>query len=180
MIEPSPEVMERAARVELVLLDVDGVLSDGRLYMDASGGEMKAFHARDGMGIRLGQRGGLLFGIVSGRKSKVVRDRAEELYITEVHERVADKGAKLDEILARVGVEPYQVCFVGDDLVDLPPMRRVGLAVAPADAAPEVRELAHHVTSRAGGHGCVRETIDLLLRARNKWDAVTSRFFRDE
>ena len=119
MIEPSPEVMERAARIELVLLDVDGVLSDGRLYMDASGGEMKAFHARDGMGIRLGQRGGLLFGIVSGRKSKVVRDRAEELYITEVHERVADKGAKLDEILARVGVEPSRVCFVGDDLVEV-------------------------------------------------------------
>ncbi len=180
MIEPSPEVMERAARVELVLLDVDGVLSDGRLYMDASGGEMKAFHARDGMGIRLGQRGGLLFGIVSGRQSKIVRDRAEELYITEVHERVADKGAKLDEILGRVGVDASRVCFVGDDLVDLPPMRRVGLAVAPADAAPEVRELAHHVTSRPGGHGCVRETIDLLLRARNKWDTVTSRFFRDE
>jgi len=178
--EPSPEVQERAARIEWVVLDVDGVLTDGRLYMDGEGGEMKAFHSRDGLGIRLGQRGGLHFGIISGRESKIVRDRAEELYITEVHERVLDKAAKLDEMMRRVGTDAARVCFVGDDLVDLPAMRRAGLSVAPSDAAPEVRGAAHYVTSLGGGAGCVRETIDLLLRARGKWNAVTERFFRGD
>lgn len=178
MPEASSEVRQRAARIQMVLLDVDGVLTDGRLYMDASGNEIKAFHARDGLGIRLGQRGGLLFGIISGRESSIVKDRAEELYINEVHQRVLDKASKLDEILGRTGLAADQVCFLGDDLVDVPVFHRVGLAIAPSDAAPEAREAAHHVTTRNGGDGCVREAIDLILRAKGKWDSVTGRFFR--
>jgi 3-deoxy-D-manno-octulosonate 8-phosphate phosphatase (KDO 8-P phosphatase) len=178
--EPTAEVVERASRIDLILLDVDGVLTDGRLYMDGSGNEMKSFHTRDGLGIRIGQRGGLLFGIVTGRESKVVRDRAEELYITEIHQRVRDKGATVAEILARVGVPGERACFVGDDLVDVPAMRRCGLAVAPADASSEAIAAAHHVTARRGGDGCVRETIDLVLRARGKWESATERFFRDD
>lgn len=109
-----------------------------------------------------------------------MRDRAEELYITEIHQRVQDKGVKVAEILARVGIDGERACFIGDDVVDLPAMRRCGLAVAPADASPEAIAAAHYVTSRRGGDGCVRETIDLVLRAKGKWESVTERFFRDD
>ncbi len=180
MAELSEDAMKRAREVEFVLLDVDGVLTDGRLYMDSAGGDARAFHARDGLGVRLGQRGGLLFGILSGRESKVVTDRAEELYITEVHQRVFNKEEKLAEILRRLKLEPRQVCYMGDDLVDLPVFRRVGFTAAPADATPEVVEFVDLVTTRRGGDGAVRELIDFLLRAKGKWDAVTSRFFRND
>ena len=169
---------ERAARVRLVLLDVDGVLTDGRLYVGGEGYDGRAFHTRDGHGIRMGQRGGLVFGIVSGRESRVVAARAEELYITEVHQGVHDKLACFEQLLGRLGLGPEEVCYIGDDLVDLPVMKRVGLAAAPADAAPEVREAAHHVTATAGGRGAVREVVDLILRASNKWEQATERYYR--
>lgn len=179
MTQASEQVLQRAREVELVLLDVDGVLTDGRILMDSSGGELRAFHARDGLGVRLGQRGGLLFGIVSGRESRIVRDRAEELYITEVHQRVFDKAEKVAEIQERLGVPASRVCYFGDDLVDVPVMRRVGFAAAPSDASPEAIAAAHFVTSCGGGQGCVRELVDLLLRARGKWETVTERFLRE-
>lgn len=179
MEQASERVVQQARQVDLVLLDVDGVLTDGKILMDSSGGELRAFHARDGLGVRLGQRGGLLFGIVSGRESRIVRDRAEELYITEVHQRVFDKAEKVAEIRERLGVAAERVCYVGDDLVDVPVMRKVGFAVAPADASPEALAAAHYVTTRGGGDGCVRELVDLLLRARGKWEAVTERFLRE-
>jgi 3-deoxy-D-manno-octulosonate 8-phosphate phosphatase (KDO 8-P phosphatase) len=155
-------------------MDVDGVLTDGRLYVSQDGTEWKTFHTHDGHGIRLGQRCGLGFGILSGRESRVVARRAEELRITEVHQRVFDKGALLGPILARIGLSGDAVCYIGDDLVDLPVMRRVGLAVAPADARPEVIEAAHYVTARRGGRGAVREAIELVLRARGEWDKLAA------
>ncbi len=171
-----PEILDRAKKIELLLLDVDGVLTDGRLTLSNDGAELKSFHARDGLGIRMAQRGGLMIGLVSGRESKVVVDRAEELYITEVHQRIYDKLEKFREILQRLKLKPEQVCFMGDDLVDIQVMRAAGFAAAPADAIEQVRETAHFVTSRNGGAGCVRELVDLLLRATGKWDKVTSRF----
>ncbi|MDX1390062.1 MAG: HAD hydrolase family protein, partial [Acidobacteriota bacterium] len=139
--------------------------------------EGRAFNIRDGHGVRMGQRGGLMFGILSGRESKVVTDRAEELYITEIHQRVFDKIERYVEIVDRLQLGDEEVCFVGDDLVDLPVIHRVGLAVAPADADEHVRRHAHWVTRRNGGDGAVREVIDLLLHARDKWDVVTRRYF---
>jgi 3-deoxy-D-manno-octulosonate 8-phosphate phosphatase (KDO 8-P phosphatase) len=170
------ETLERARRIRLVLLDVDGVLTDGRLYMDSGGGDARSFHVRDGHGIRLGQRAGLRFGIVSGRESRVVARRAEELSISEVHQKIGDKLACVERVLGRLGLAHDAVCFVGDDMVDIPVMRRVGLAVAPRDAAREALEAAHFVTSAGGGRGAVREVVELLLKAGDRWDAVTRPF----
>jgi 3-deoxy-D-manno-octulosonate 8-phosphate phosphatase (KDO 8-P phosphatase) len=170
------DLQERGRLIRFVLMDVDGVLTDGRLFMGSEGEEMRAFHVRDGLGIRLGQRAGLLFGIITGRESRTVADRAEELYITEVHQGVFDKNERLEEILGRVKMDPHQVCFIGDDLLDLPVLRRVGLAAAPADAVPEVLRAAQYVSSRRGGQGAVRDVVDLLLRAQGKWESITARF----
>ena len=172
----SPAVLERAARVRLILLDVDGVLTDGSLHLASGGAEGRSFYVRDGLAIRLGQRAGLTFGIVSGRGSPVVDERAAELGITEVHQREHDKDRRLLEIGERLGVAASAVCFVGDDLIDVPAMRLAGLAAAPADAAGEAIESAHYVTRCAGGRGAVREVIELVLRASSKWDEVTASF----
>jgi YrbI family 3-deoxy-D-manno-octulosonate 8-phosphate phosphatase len=175
-MSPAPEVLARAGRVRLVLLDVDGVLTDGRIHFGHGGDEGRSFHSRDGVGVRLGQRAGLAFGLISGRHSAAVASRAAELDIREVHQGVRDKTACLETILARLEVAPEAVCFVGDDLVDIPVMRRVGLAAAPGDAAPEAREVADYVTAAGGGRGAVREVVDLLLRASGRWQDVTRSF----
>ena len=171
------DLEQRARRIEWVLMDSDGVLTDGRIWMSSDGEEQRSFHVRDGHGIRMGQRGGLSFGIISGRESKVVSQRAEELDIEEVHQRIYDKLGRYDEILARLGLDDAAVCYIGDDLVDLPVLRRVGLAAAPADADADVLAACHWVSSHAGGHGAVRELIELLLRSRGTWPAVTERYF---
>jgi len=173
-----PQVLERAGRVLIVLMDVDGVLTDGRLFMGSNGYDGRSFHVRDGQGIRLGQRAGLLFGIISGRESKVVSERAAELYITEVHQGVYDKRECLQGILERLTLTPEQSCFVGDDLVDIAVMNAVGFAAAPSDAAVEVRDTAQYVTENPGGCGAVREVVDLVLRATGKYEQVTERFLR--
>jgi 3-deoxy-D-manno-octulosonate 8-phosphate phosphatase (KDO 8-P phosphatase) len=177
-MKPNDDVLDRARKVNLVLMDVDGVLTDGRILMYSDGTEGRAFSARDGHGIRMGQRGGLLFGIVSGRDSKVVSDRAEELYITEVHQGIFDKIERYREILERFQLPPESVCYIGDDLVDVPVLREVGLAVAPANGEQSVRDLVHWVTPSGGGDGAVRDTVDLLLRAKGKWESVTDRYFK--
>jgi len=171
------ELEQRAAAIRLVLLDVDGVLTDGRIHAGPDGDEGRSFHARDGLGVRLGQRGGLTFGIVSGRSSAAVARRASELDIHEIHQGIVDKNACVDGILERLEVVRDAVCFIGDDLVDIPVMRRVGLAAAPSDAAPEAREAADFVTRAAGGRGAVREVVDLVLQASGKWREVTKSFF---
>ncbi len=171
--EAPAEVLERARRVRVVLMDVDGVLTDGRILFLSNGVDGRSFHSVDGHGIRMGQRGGLTFAFVSGRRSEAVTMRARELGITEIHQGVADKIACCREILDHAGLAEENACFVGDDLVDVGVMRRVGLAVAPADAQPEALRAAHWVTSRKGGRGAVREVIDLLLRAAGTWDEVT-------
>jgi 3-deoxy-D-manno-octulosonate 8-phosphate phosphatase (KDO 8-P phosphatase) len=172
------ELAERARGVRMVLMDVDGVLTDGRLYLGSNGAEARAFHVRDGLGIRLGQLGGLSFGIISGRDSSVVAERAAELSIAEVHQGVTDKAACLERILDRLRVPAASACFIGDDLPDLPAMRRVGLSAAPADAAPEVQGAAHFVTAHAGGGGAVRDVVDLVLRCAGAWDSVLASFTR--
>lgn len=178
MMEPSRDVLERASRVQMVLLDVDGVLTDGLLHLGADGFDGRSFHVRDGHGIRMGQRAGLLFGLLSGRESRVVAERAAELYITEVHQGVYDKGERYREIAERLKLADTAVCYVGDDIVDLPVLRQVGLAVAPADGAVEAREAAHYVTNCSGGRGAVREVVDLVLRATDKMSKVTERYNR--
>ena len=169
---------ERARRVRLVLLDVDGVLTDGRLLYYSDGSEGRAFFVRDGMAIRVGREAGLLFGIISGRQSEVVTRRAAELGIGEVHQGVYNKVERFEEIAERLALTAEAVCFVGDDLIDVPLMRRVGFAAAPADAAPEAREAAHFVATRGGGLGAVREVVEFVLRADGRWDEVVEDLFK--
>ena len=171
---------QRLARVQLLLLDVDGVLTDGRILIDDRGNETKAFDVTDGHGIKLLQRAGVDVGLVTGRRSRVVEYRARELGIREVHQGVKDKLSVVREILERRGLGPEEVGYVGDDVVDLPVLLQIGLAVTVADAAVELRDRVHWVTGRAGGRGAVREVCDAILRARGEWDAVTRRYFSPE
>jgi 3-deoxy-D-manno-octulosonate 8-phosphate phosphatase (KDO 8-P phosphatase) len=172
------EIVERAADIRLVLLDVDGVLTDGRLLQFSDGTEGRAFHVRDGYGIKMGQRLGLRFGILSGRASKVVEARARELGIDEAHVGVLEKEARYEEILKRLDLRDEEVCYMGDDLVDVPVLRRVGLGVAPAGASEEATQAARWVTERAGGEGAVRELVTLILKAQGKWEGISGAYFK--
>lgn len=159
-------VLERARRIRLLVLDVDGVLTDGRLYLSASGEELKVFHVRDGSGLVALQRAGVTVAIVSGRDSPAVTRRAAELGIRHVRQGVVDKGAELDRLLGELGVAPEELACVGDDTPDAPMLRRAGLAIGVADAHPALLASAHWVTRAKGGRGAVREVCDLLLSAR--------------
>jgi len=163
--------------VRLILLDSDGVLTDGRIQMSSDGEESRSFYVRDGLGIRMGQHAGLAFGILSGRQSRVVAQRASELEIAEVHQGVLNKADCFRDVVRRLEIPPEAVCFVGDDLIDVPAMRLAGFAAAPADAASEAREVAHYVTDREGGRGAVREVVDLVLRASGSWDSAVKHCF---
>ena len=172
-------VIERARKVRLVLMDADGVLTDGRIVVFADGNEARAYHARDGLAVRIGQTGGLDFGVVSGRRSSAVEARAQELDFVEIHQKVAAKGACVEEIARRRGLRLDEICFVGDDIVDVPAFRRCGFAVAPADADPEVFAHVHHVGVSDGGRGIVREVVDLILHAHGSWDAATAAYLKE-
>ena len=157
---------ERARGIRLLVLDVDGVLTDGRLYIGASGEELKVFHVRDGAGLVAIQRAGVMVAIISGRSSPAVERRAAELGIRLVRQGAGDEAQELEALVARVGAAREEIACVGDDTPDLPMLRRVGLAIAVADAHPQVLEAADWVTTARGGCGAVREICDLLLHAR--------------
>jgi 3-deoxy-D-manno-octulosonate 8-phosphate phosphatase (KDO 8-P phosphatase) len=160
-------VLERARRIRLLVLDVDGVLTDGRLYLSAAGEELKVFHVRDGSGLVAVQRAGVTVAIISGRDSPAVTRRATELGIRHVRQGVSDKGAALDGLLGELGFDPEETACVGDDTPDAPMLRRAGLAIGVADAHPALLAAAHWVTTSNGGQGAVREVCDLLLSARS-------------
>lgn len=167
---------DRCRGIELVLSDVDGVLTNGGIIFDNQGIEMKEFYVRDGLGIRLWQRAGFRFGILTARTSHIVRLRAVELGIDIVRQGFEDKLPIAQQIIEQQQLSPAQVCYIGDDLTDVPVMRRVGLGVAVADAAPEVRACAHLVTQLSGGRGAVRELLETLLRAKNHWDDLIRKY----
>jgi 3-deoxy-D-manno-octulosonate 8-phosphate phosphatase (KDO 8-P phosphatase) len=172
----STDLSARAAAIELLLLDVDGVLTDGGIVYADDGTELKRFHVRDGSGLKLWHAAGKRSAIVSGRKSVAVERRASELGIGPVLQGRDDKLAALAEVLAATGLRAEQVCAVGDDLPDLPVLRRCGLAAAVADACPEVRAAVHIVTSEPGGGGAVRAVVEVLLKAQGRWDELTARY----
>ncbi|HKL78170.1 MAG TPA: HAD hydrolase family protein [Gammaproteobacteria bacterium] len=163
---PADEVDARAAGIRLLVLDVDGVLTDGGIVMDDAGNEFKRFHVRDGHGIKLAQRHGIAVGLITGRRSGVVAERAAELGIAHVYQGAEDKRAALADLLARLDLAPAAMAMVGDDVVDLPLLVQAGLAVTVADGHPAVRERAHWVTAHGGGAGAVREVCDRVLRAQ--------------
>lgn len=158
---------EAARRVRLLLLDVDGVLTDGGLYVLPGGGEAVRFDVRDGLGLVRARQEGLAVGFVSGRSTDAVRARAAELGVEEVHLGVKDKASVLAAILSRRGLTPEEVCYVGDDLPDIPVLEAVGLPVTVPEAPDEVVDAAAYVTRHPGGRGAVREVVDFVLRARS-------------
>ncbi len=176
--ELNPGVVERARKITLLVLDVDGVLTDGKVYYGNYGDELQAFSLQDGMGMVLWHQAGLQSVIVSGRRSGMVKRRAKEMRVAKVFQSAGDKEKIYLEILQNMGKSDEEVCFVGDDLVDVPLLRRAGLAVAVGNAVAEVKESAHYVTEHAGGNGAVREVIDLLLKANGKWEKVTHDFLK--
>ncbi len=165
-----------AAGVVLLCLDVDGVMTDGSISLDDNAVETKRFHVRDGTGIRIWSRLGYHVALITGRDGRAVRHRAAELGIDHVIQASTDKAGSLDAVLAELSLAPAQVAVLGDDLPDLPMMRKAGYAMAVADAVPEVRRAAAFVTTRAGGDGAVREAVEHLLAARGRWDEAVGLF----
>jgi 3-deoxy-D-manno-octulosonate 8-phosphate phosphatase (KDO 8-P phosphatase) len=163
----------RCRGLRLVVTDVDGVLTDGTVLFLPEGGEAKAFHVRDGLAVALAHRAGLRTAFLSGRSSDAVARRARELGIGIVRQGVTDKAAAFAEILAAEGLTPEQAAYIGDDVNDLPAMTQAGLSAAPHDAAFEVRAQAYMVMDARGGHGCFREFVEAILRARGEWDSLT-------
>jgi 3-deoxy-D-manno-octulosonate 8-phosphate phosphatase (KDO 8-P phosphatase) len=178
MWQPGTRLWQPAQAVRLFAMDVDGVLTDGRIVLDDQGRELKCFHVHDGQGITLAQHAGLQIAWISGRASGAVERRAAELGVPWVYQRVADKVQALQEVLHRTGLAAAEVAYMGDDLGDIPVLRRVGLPLAVANALLEVCACAAWVTRRAGGQGAVREAIDLVLRAQGRWPAVVQDYFR--
>ena len=176
MISPSRELRRRARQIKLLLMDVDGVMTDGRIYYVSHPRrsspeaflETKAFHSRDGLGIRLAREAGLKTGLISGRGSPVVEYRARELGLDYIEQNALEKLAPYEKILREARLEDAQVCYLGDDVVDLPVLKRVGLAVGVADGHEFLRKHVHYWTRRPGGAGAVRETVELILSAQGK------------
>jgi len=166
----------KVAGIKLLLLDVDGVLTDGRIYVDNNGVETKAFDVKDGHGLKLLQRAGIRVGLITGRQSKVVMYRAEELGIDLVYQGVKDKLEVYCRILDDLGLHDEETAYMGDDLVDLPVLRRVGLSAAVPDGCEEIKPFVHYISRQKGGCGAVREFCEYILKEGGRWKVVTSRY----
>jgi 3-deoxy-D-manno-octulosonate 8-phosphate phosphatase (KDO 8-P phosphatase) len=168
-------VEKRAAHIKLLLMDCDGVLTDGSLFLLGDEDEQKSFNVKDGLGLELFNRAGLRSGIISGRTSLAVERRARETGVRFVRQGIENKIAVFAEVLAEAGVTENEVAFIGDDLNDIPLMQRAELAVAVADAVEETRLIAHYVTRAEGGRGAVREVVELILKAQGRWSELARR-----
>lgn len=171
-------VEDRAKKIKLLMLDVDGVLTDGRIIYDNFGDELKCFNVHDGMGFSLLRNAGIETIIVTSKKSKIVSRRAKEMGVSRVFQSAVEKVRVYEKVLKRCRLKHEEVCYIGDDITDVPILKRVGLAVAVANGTDEVKTTAHYVTKREGGKGAAREIIDLILRSQSKWDEVTKRYLK--
>src|SRR3954463_16214274 len=164
------------SKIELILSDVDGVMTDGGIYVQDNGEQIIKFHIRDGMGVRLWREAGKRFGIVTGRKLEAVKKRAADLWMDIVQLGIDDKLPEVDRLAAELKITRDQICFIGDDLLDLASIRAVGLGVTVADAPEEVRKAARYTTSVRGGQGAAREVVELILKNTGRWDDVLKRY----
>ena len=172
--------IEKAAQIiKLLVLDVDGVMTDGSIYLDAEQELFKSFNAKDGMGISCAIRCGLQVAIITGRCSPIIRRRARELGIVEVCENVKEKISALAELLQKYNLSLNETAYVGDDLNDLPVLTQVGLACAPADAVEEVKQVCHFVAEKKGGCGAVRQITEFILNARGDWDKIVNSYLQE-
>ena len=167
---------QRMQRIRAILSDVDGVLSDGGISYDNQGIETKKFHVRDGLGIKLWMKAGHTFGIITARSSHIVKLRAAELGVELVRQGSSDKLSVAQQILDELGLEMSEVCYVGDDLTDLPLLKKVGLAASVADGVEEVKEAAHFITKKSGGQGAIRELIESVLRSQKRWSELVQHY----
>lgn len=167
---------QRIAPIQMILCDVDGVLTDGRLSFDNQGIETKSFHVRDGMGIKLWQQAGFEFGLLTARSSHIVKVRAAELGVDLIRQGFSDKPPVARQIMQEHNLTPEQVCYVGDDLTDMQLISEVGFGVAVADAVPEVRQVASFTTKTPGGKGAVRELIEMILKTQNRWSELVRKY----
>ncbi|HKB65531.1 MAG TPA: HAD family hydrolase [Pyrinomonadaceae bacterium] len=173
-----PSIERRASRIKLLLMDCDGVLTDGRLWLTDDGDEQKSFNTHDGLGLSLLHRAGIKSGIITGRSSRAVARRGQELGIEFVCQGSPDKIAAFEQLLQEAGVDENEVAYVGDDLPDIPIMNRAELAVAVADAVEETRAVAHYVTLAKGGRGAVREVIELILKSQGRWHDLVEDYLK--
>jgi 3-deoxy-D-manno-octulosonate 8-phosphate phosphatase (KDO 8-P phosphatase) len=175
-LESDAKMIERLRAVDWLVLDVDGVLTDGSIVYDESGNELKKFHVRDGSGLKIWNHVGKKAAIITGRNSRLVHRRGLELGIAPVIQGALEKVPALRQLVRETGVPAERMCAIGDDIPDLGVMMSCGLAVAVADASPEVRQASHFVTCAPGGRGAVRETIELILQAQGRWSPIVDRF----
>lgn len=174
----SQDLLERIRKIKVLILDIDGVMTDGHIIYSIYGDELKFFDVQDGFGITLLRRAGIKSVIITAKRSRIVKLRARDMKIEKAYQGCTVKLKAFDRVIKKFRVKPEEVCFMGDDLIDLPILKRVGLAVAVPNAVEEVRQHAHFVTSRAGGHGGVREICDLILKSQGKWDLATEKYFK--
>ncbi len=169
-------MQQKLINIKLLLLDVDGVMTDGGIVYDGNGLETKVFNVKDGHGIKMLQRHGIQVGVITGRTSAVVDIRARELGIELLYQGALKKLESYADVKRKTGLDDRQIAYMGDDVIDVPVMRRVGFAAAPPDALPEVLAVADYVSSRSGGRGAVREVCDLILKGRGFWPEIAARY----
>lgn len=172
----SQDILERAKKIRLLIIDIDGVMTDGRIVYSIYGDELKFFDVTDGLGISLLRAAGIPSVIITAKKSRIVKLRARDMRVAKAYQGYFNKLVPFEKVLKRFKIAPEEICFVGDDLIDIPVLRRVGLAVAVPNAVEETKAAAHYVTSRMGGRGAVREVCDMILKSQGKWESVAGKF----
>jgi 3-deoxy-D-manno-octulosonate 8-phosphate phosphatase (KDO 8-P phosphatase) len=166
------EIIDKAKKIKMLLLDVDGVLTDGRIIYDSSGRDMKFFDVHDGLGVYCLKKAGIKTILITAKGSRAIKPRARDMRVEAVFENIFPKTVVLEKVLKKYGLKAEEVCFAGDDLVDLAIMKKVGLPIAVFNAAPEIKQRAAYVTLKLGGHGAVREVVELILKAQGKWEEI--------
>ena len=174
----SDDLKDRILKVRLLILDIDGVLTDGRIVYGDHGDEIKFFDVQDGFGLVLLRRAGIPAVAISSKRSRVNQRRAKELRIASIYQNVRDKLKVFEKVVKKMKLKHEEVCFIGDDLMDIPILSRVGFAVGVHNAVDDVKECVHYVTLKNGGRGAVREVVDLILKTQHKWPEVTERYFQ--
>jgi 3-deoxy-D-manno-octulosonate 8-phosphate phosphatase (KDO 8-P phosphatase) len=169
-------ILERARKIRMLVIDVDGILTDGRIIYDNFGDELKFFDVKDGFGLYLLHKAGIPAVIISARKSRAVVRRAKEMRVRKFYRNSTNKVKSYEKVLKKFGIADENVCYVGDDLLDLSVMKRVGLAVSVPDGIEEVKTAAHYITQKNGGRGAVREIVDIILKAQGKWEQLAGQF----